>query len=62
MDETQLFRLPGKTDIRKIPCDHQPDGQLVIFWDDIEQFFPGVRHVTSGEVFVKMMKDPSGNR
>ncbi|KAF9356181.1 hypothetical protein BGX34_010071, partial [Mortierella sp. NVP85] len=62
MDEIQFFRLPGKTDIGKIPCDYQPDGQFVIFWDDIEQLFPGVHHVTNRGVLVKMLKDSNGNR
>lgn len=62
MDETQLFRLPGKADIEKIPCDRQPDGQLVIYWDDIEHFFPGVKHVKNGDAFVKMLRDSNEDR
>jgi hypothetical protein len=59
--ETQLFRLTGKTATKTIPCD-DVNGHSVIYWEDIEQVFPGVMHVTSGEVVVKLMRDSNRNR
>ncbi|KAF9362268.1 hypothetical protein BGX34_006493, partial [Mortierella sp. NVP85] len=46
---------------KKIPCDNV-DGHSVVFWEDIEQVFPGVTHVMNGEVVVKLMRDSSRNR
>jgi hypothetical protein len=61
MEDTQLFRLVGKTVTKKIPCDHV-DGQSVVYWEDIEQVFPGVQHVMNGEIIVKPMRDPNRKR
>ncbi|KAK3817630.1 MAG: hypothetical protein J3Q66DRAFT_431263 [Benniella sp.] len=61
MEEMQTFRLPGTTAVKKIPCD-QVDGQSVIYWEDIEHFFAGVKHVMNGEAFVKLLRDSNRNR
>ncbi|KAF9965767.1 hypothetical protein BGZ70_004153 [Mortierella alpina] len=61
MENTQLFRLNGEPDIKKIDCD-QADGQNVVYWDDIQQLFPGVRYIMNDESLVKIMKDSSGRR
>lgn len=56
MEETQSFRLIGNINIEEIPCDHV-DGQYIIYWEDIEHVFPGVKHVKNGKVTIKMMRD-----
>ncbi|KAF9363721.1 hypothetical protein BGX34_003449, partial [Mortierella sp. NVP85] len=61
MEEAQLFRLAGTSAVKKISCDHV-DGQSVIYWEDIEHFFTGVRHVMNGETFVKLLRDSNRNR
>jgi hypothetical protein len=60
MEGAQPFRLTGSTTV-KIPCDHI-DGRSVIYWEDIEQVFPGVTHVMNGEAIVKLMRDSNRNR
>lgn len=61
MEETQLFRLHGTTDIVEVPVDYL-DGQKVIYWEDIEEFFPGVIHVMNGRVAVKKLRDSNRRR
>jgi hypothetical protein len=61
MEETQLFRLSGTDTVEIIPCD-DVNGQTVIFWEDIEQVFPAVKHVKSGGAAVKLLRDSSRNR
>lgn len=58
---TQSFRLIGSMDVEEIPCD-LIDGHYVVSWEDIEQVFPGVKHVKNGKVTVPMMKDPNRKR
>ncbi|KAF9079974.1 hypothetical protein BGX27_005821, partial [Mortierella sp. AM989] len=61
MVEIQLFRLIRTTEIEKIPI-HNVDGQKFVYWDDIEQIFPEVKHVENDEVAVTLMRDSEGNR
>lgn len=61
METIQSFRLVGKPEIVETSCD-QIDGQNVIFWEDIEQLFPGVQHVRNNNVVVKMLRDSDRNR
>ncbi|KAG0278197.1 hypothetical protein BGZ96_002500, partial [Linnemannia gamsii] len=61
MEETQSFRLIGKSYIEKIATDHF-GGQSVVFWEDIEQVFPGAKHVKNGDVSINMLRDSSRNR
>jgi hypothetical protein len=61
MDETQLFRLAGTTVIEKIPYENI-DGHNVIYWDDIEQVFPGVKHIKCKDVTVRLLRDSSQKR
>jgi len=58
-DDTQLFRLAGVTE--EISCD-LVQGQSIIYWEDIVQVFPGVKHVKNGNLSVKMMRDSNRNR
>jgi hypothetical protein len=60
-EDTQTIRLAGNTTTKKIPCDHVNDIS-VIYWEDIEQVFPGVMHIMNGEVLVKLLRDSNGNR
>ncbi|KAK3817746.1 MAG: hypothetical protein J3Q66DRAFT_388224 [Benniella sp.] len=61
MGETQHFRLAGTTNVEEIDHDHV-DGHTVIYWEDIEQIFPGVKHVKNGNVSVKLLRDSNRNR
>ncbi|KAG0060290.1 hypothetical protein BGZ89_012384 [Linnemannia elongata] len=61
MEFTQSFRLIGSMDVEEIPCD-LIDGHYAVSWEDIEQVFPGVKHVKNGKVTVPMMKDPNRKR
>ncbi|KAF9350538.1 hypothetical protein BGX34_001158 [Mortierella sp. NVP85] len=58
-DDTQLFRLAGITE--EIPCDHV-HSQSIIYWEDIVQVFPGVKHVKNGNLVVKMLRDSNEDR
>ncbi|KAF9287123.1 hypothetical protein BGZ68_002226 [Mortierella alpina] len=51
MEETQFFRLAGSTEIVKVPI-QQENGQNVVYWESIEQVFPGVKCVKNGDVVV----------
>ncbi|KAG0307896.1 hypothetical protein BGZ99_001332, partial [Dissophora globulifera] len=48
---TQLFRLAGSTQIEKIPIQYI-DGRSVVYWESIEQAFPGVKEVKNGNVAI----------
>lgn len=61
MEVVQSFRLIGKTDIEDIPCD-QIDGQNIVYWEDIEQVFPGIQHIKNGTSVVKLLRDSNQNR
>jgi len=38
------------------------DGYMVVFWEDIERVFPGVRLVKNGDVVVNLLRDANGTR
>lgn len=61
MDETQSFCLIGNMEIEEIPCNYV-DGQNIIYWEDIELVFPGVKHVKNGRVAINMLRDSDGIR
>ncbi|KAI8599882.1 hypothetical protein EDD21DRAFT_432071, partial [Dissophora ornata] len=60
MVDTQSFRLIGELDIEKIPL-RNVNGQNIVYWWDIQQVFPGIKHVKNGEVAVTMMRDSHQN-
>ncbi|KAG0294314.1 hypothetical protein BGZ98_001813 [Dissophora globulifera] len=51
MEDTQWFRLTGTTEILKV-LTHHVDGQSIVYWDSIEQAFPGARQVKNGNVAI----------
>ncbi|KAF9116593.1 hypothetical protein BGW39_002695, partial [Mortierella sp. 14UC] len=61
MEETQSFRLIGTTDIEEITCYYVGE-RNVVYWEDIEQVFPSVKHVKNGNVTASMMRDSHGVR
>ncbi|KAF9536661.1 hypothetical protein EC957_010172 [Mortierella hygrophila] len=61
MEDTQSFRLIGEMEIMEITISHI-GGQNIVLWEDIEQVFPGVTHVQSGNVTINRLKDSDGNR
>ncbi|KAF9344209.1 hypothetical protein BGX26_004649, partial [Mortierella sp. AD094] len=61
MEETQSFRLNGTTDTIEITIDHV-GGQNIVYWEDIEQVFPGVKHVQNGKVAINMLRSSDGTR
>ncbi|KAI8603001.1 hypothetical protein EDD21DRAFT_425512 [Dissophora ornata] len=56
MEDTQSFRLIGNLDIENIPLDNV-NGQNIVYWENIQRVFPGVKYVKNGKVSVNMMKD-----
>ncbi|KAI8604594.1 hypothetical protein EDD21DRAFT_411928 [Dissophora ornata] len=60
MADTQSFRLIGQLDIEKIPLSNI-NGQNIVYWSDIQQIFPGVKHLKNGDVAVTMMRDSQEN-
>ncbi|CAO3567032.1 unnamed protein product [Mortierella alpina] len=61
MEETQVFRLSGTTEIIEVPIDHL-DGQKIIYWDDIEDVFPGIKLIMNGSVAVNKLRDSTRKR
>ncbi|KAF9362271.1 hypothetical protein BGX34_006496 [Mortierella sp. NVP85] len=61
MVATQSFRVLGKQDIEEITCEEM-FGENVIYWEDIEQVFPGVMYVKHGTTTYNMMRDLSRKR
>jgi len=49
---TQSFRLLEKLDIKDIACDHF-DEENVVFWENIEQVFPGVKYNANGNTVIR---------
>ncbi|KAI1293408.1 hypothetical protein EDD11_008424 [Mortierella claussenii] len=56
MEETQSFRVVGTADIENIDVD-VVNGQNVIYWEDIDQVFPGARYIRNGSSVVKLLRD-----
>ncbi|KAF9960860.1 hypothetical protein BGZ72_005696 [Mortierella alpina] len=62
MAKTQSFRIAGSTaDIENIDVD-SINGLNVIYWEDIEQVFPGVRLIRNGSSVVKLLRDSNRER
>ncbi|KAG0001015.1 hypothetical protein BGZ65_003863, partial [Modicella reniformis] len=59
--EFQLFRLIGTTDIKRILCS-QVEGKNVVYWEDIEDVFPGVKFVQVNGAAVNKMRDQNQTR
>jgi len=61
MDETQHFRLTGTTTVEKISYDHV-DGHNVVYWEDIERVFPGVKQIKCDGAIVNLLRDSNRKR
>ncbi|KAF9350266.1 hypothetical protein BGX34_001315 [Mortierella sp. NVP85] len=61
MEDTQLFRLAGKTAVEKIPCDHV-HGLTIVYWEDIERVFPGAKHIKCDGIIVNLLRDSNRKR
>jgi hypothetical protein len=55
-DHHSVFRLLGTPDTKGITCE-LVDGENVVFWEDIEQVFPGVTCIANGITVVSLMRD-----
>ncbi|KAK3848092.1 MAG: hypothetical protein J3R72DRAFT_518798 [Linnemannia gamsii] len=55
MEDTQSFRFIGTTDTVEITLNHV-EGQNVVYWEDIEQVFPGVQRVRNGKSVIKFLQ------
>jgi hypothetical protein len=55
MKDTQSFRLIEATDTTEITL-HHIDGQNIVYWEDIERAFPGVKLVHSDNSAVKFLR------
>ncbi|KAF9963562.1 hypothetical protein BGZ70_007336 [Mortierella alpina] len=51
VDRSQAFRVVGTAQVLKIPIQHV-NGQNVVYWESIEQVFPGFRCVKKADVAV----------
>ncbi|KAF9536937.1 hypothetical protein EC957_009341 [Mortierella hygrophila] len=59
MEDTQSFRSIETMNTVEITPKHV-DGQNIVYWEDIEQVFPGVKYVKDGKVAINMMRDSDG--
>ncbi|KAF9387976.1 hypothetical protein BGX21_000424 [Mortierella sp. AD011] len=57
----QSLRLLGGTEIETIACGRL-DEQNIVYWDDIEQVFPGVQYVKNGNLVVDLLRGPDRSR
>ncbi|KAF9115390.1 hypothetical protein BGW39_003061, partial [Mortierella sp. 14UC] len=55
MEDTQSFRLIETMDTVEITLNHV-DGQNIVYWEDIEQVFPGVKRVRNGNSVIKFLR------
>ncbi|KAG9069807.1 hypothetical protein KI688_009132 [Linnemannia hyalina] len=55
MEGTQSFRLIETMDTMEITLNHV-DGQNIVYWEDIEQVFPGVKRVSNGYSVIKFLR------
>ncbi|GJJ68410.1 hypothetical protein EMPS_00756 [Entomortierella parvispora] len=62
MEKSQGFRVAGTTaDIEYIAVNHAKE-QDVIFWEDIQRVFPGVKFVRRGHVVLSMLRTQNGDK
>ncbi|KAF9350657.1 hypothetical protein BGX34_001063, partial [Mortierella sp. NVP85] len=61
MEATQSFRLAGGTEVEEVSCS-RVNGQTVVYWEDIELVFPGVKRVKNGNASVNPLRDSNENR
>ncbi|KAK3817453.1 MAG: hypothetical protein J3Q66DRAFT_440222 [Benniella sp.] len=61
MVTTQSFRLLGKPDTKDITCELVGE-ENVVFWEDIEQIFPGVKYIANGNTVISLMRDSNRKR
>ena len=61
MENTQSFRLIETMDTMEITLSHV-DGQNIIYWEDIEQAFPGVKRVRNGTSVIKFLRGSDQQR
>lgn len=65
MTEYQAFRLAGSIDdaVTRIEViQDEQTGQKLVFWDDIEDQFPGIQSVKDGDIAVSFARDLSRKR
>ncbi|KAG0052144.1 hypothetical protein BGZ90_006575, partial [Linnemannia elongata] len=55
MEDTHSFRLIETMDTVEITLNHV-DGQNIVYWEDIEQAFPGVKRVRNGNSMIKFLR------
>ncbi|KAG0255867.1 hypothetical protein BGZ95_005656, partial [Linnemannia exigua] len=55
MEETQSFRLNETMDTVEITLNHV-EGQNIVYWEDIEQAFPGAKRVRNGSSVIKFLR------
>ncbi|KAF9282834.1 hypothetical protein BGZ88_010813 [Linnemannia elongata] len=55
MEDTQSFHLIESTDTVEITL-HHVDGQNIVYWEDTERVFPGVKRVRNGSSVIKFLR------
>jgi hypothetical protein len=61
MEDTQSFRLVEATDTTEITL-HHIGGQNIVYWEDIERVFPGVKRVQSGNSVIRFLRGSDHQR
>jgi hypothetical protein len=61
MENTQSFRLIDTMDTVEITLNHV-DGQNIVYWEDLEQAFPGVKRVHNGTSVIKFLRGSDQQR
>lgn len=65
MTDYQSFRLAGSVDEAATRIEASQDeqtGQKLVFWDDIEDQFPGIQSVKDGDIAVSFARDSRRKR
>ncbi|GJJ68417.1 hypothetical protein EMPS_00763 [Entomortierella parvispora] len=60
MEKSQGFRVAGATADIEFIAVNRANEQDVIFWEDIQAVFPGVKFVRRGHVVLSMLRDSNG--
>jgi hypothetical protein len=55
MEDTQTYRLDETTGTMEITL-HHVDGQNIVYWEDIERAFPGVKRIHGGNSVIKFLR------
>jgi hypothetical protein len=61
MEDIQSYRLDEAMDTTEITL-HHVDGQNIVYWEDIERAFPGVKRIHNGNSVIKFLRETDYQR